>query len=115
MALIYAAPPQIYMPGGTTGQPNIRQASPLVPIIDGAIVVFSAGTPAAGLFNLGGNFLSGDTISYSINGVVGSSPIVVTSLAEAVIALVTDINAHTGTTLGKRDPRAYPGWLRGTA
>jgi len=99
MALIYAAPPQLYMPGGTTGQPNIRQASPLVPIADGAIVVFSAGTPAAGLFNLNNDFLPGDTISYSINGVVGSSPIVVTSLInDAVLALVADINAHTGTT-----------------
>lgn len=99
MALIYAAPPQVYMPGGTTGQPNIRQASPLVPIADGAIVVFSAGTPAAGLFNLNNDFLPGETISYSINGVTGSSPIVITSLLnDAVLALVADINAHTGTT-----------------
>lgn len=94
-------PPQAPLaltPSGWTGALPIDSFTPAAHIHDNDIVVLSAGTAAEGLFILGGSFVAGDTITYTINGAAAVTLIVV-SLNEALIAINNSINALTGTLL----------------
>jgi len=67
-------------------------------IKDADFVYFATGTKAEGFFLLGGIFVVGDTITYSINGVVRPA-IAVVSNADALARLVVDINLFSVTEL----------------
>jgi len=98
-ALIYPAQaPLALTPAGFTGALPVDNYTAAAHCSDNAIVVLSAGTAAEGLFILGGTFVSGDTITYNVNG-SGATVIPVTSSAQALAAVVASINARTALTL----------------
>lgn len=94
-AIIYPAQaPLALSPAGFTGALPVGNFTAAAHVQDNAFVVFNAGTQAEGLFVLGGSFVPGDTITYNING-AGATVLAVTSLQEALSALVSSINAGT--------------------
>ncbi len=97
----FTYPPQAPLaltPAGFTGALPVENFTPGAHCRDNAIVVFSAGTAAEGLFMLGGVFDAGDTITYNIDG-SGPITLIVASLSQAITALVASINANTLTNL----------------
>jgi hypothetical protein len=98
-AIVYPAQaPLAFSPSGFTGALPVANFSPAAHCQDNAIVVLSTGTQAEGLYVLGGTFVAGDTITYNING-AGAVVVPVTSLANALAAVVLSINTNTATTL----------------
>jgi hypothetical protein len=67
-------------------------------IKDADFVYFATGTKAEGFFLIGGTFVIGDTITYSINGVVRPAISVVNN-DDALAKIVADINANSVTEL----------------
>jgi hypothetical protein len=63
-------------------------------IKDADFVYLSTGTKAEGFFLIGGTFVIGDTITYSVNGVVRPA-IAVVNNEDALAKIVADINANS--------------------
>jgi hypothetical protein len=98
-AITYPAQaPLAFSPAGFTGALPVANFSPAAHCQDNAIVVLSTGTQAEGLFVLGGSFVTGDTITYNING-AGATVVAVSSLANALSAVVASSNTNTATTV----------------
>lgn len=99
---INIAPPQVFMPGGTTGQPVIAQAQPGTHLKDSTIVILNQGTQASGFFALGGTYLPGDSITVTVNGIPETVLVPVnylSTLAGAVTAVTAVINANQNSML----------------
>lgn len=97
--IVYPAQaPQALSPAGFTGALPVGNFTAAAHCRDNSFVVFNAGTAAEGLYVLGGSFASGDTITYNING-AGATVLAVTSMSQALSALVASINAATAATL----------------